>query len=233
MVLEILKYIKENPGASPKDVALALGLDQSSVKKIIYKMRGKGFLEKAGGGYVLTSKGEWFLGKISGKHVEKKTIETETRVSERVERGVEAREEVDSHDLLNRLNDIENKIKKIEAMVENIKRELNSIKSFVEKTIEAERSSVIRRTLPIPVMSIQDAKQTLGPSFDTYRSEGRIVIIGSLVVDRDFYENFKKKFPIMISDKDKLSELEQVLLEEMIRDARVIISSGKQYKLIE
>lgn len=234
VVIEVLRYIKENPGSTPRDLSVALNIDQNRVKKIVYRMKNKGFIDKAGGGYILTGKGEWFLNKVYGSGGEDKPIVSKTNVSVSTgDKGFEEFSKQSYINLLDRLNEIENKVKKMEAYIENIKRELESVRRSIEEAVEAEHAGLTHRSLPIPVMSIQDAKQLLGPSFDTHRGEGRIVIVGSLAVDRTFYEDFKKKFPIPIGDKDKLSELEQVLLEEMIRDARVIISGGRQYKLIE
>ena len=81
-------------------------------------------------------------------------------------------------------------------------------------------------------MNVREAMDTLGPLFDQLRLEGRIEIIGSIVVDKEFYEEFKKKFPIPIKEAENLSPLEKMLLNEMIKDARVIIHAGKHYKLI-
>jgi len=58
------------------------------------------------------------------------------------------------------------------------------------------------------------------------------VRIGSLVVDSTFYHEFKSRFPLKVSDIDKLTTYEKLLLEEMRREALVILHAGKEYRLV-
>lgn len=227
---KILQFLVENPGATIKELSLALGISQNLARKIIYRLKNKGFVEKSGDGYVLSGKGTWFLEDIlKAKKEPRKKRESEEKPS--ISKMIPIKEEGFSEELFSsRINDLMNKIKQIEEQLIKIKDELESLKKILDKWKKTER--VVTRRLHKPVVSLQEAISMYGGLLESMRSEGSVILIGSLAVDREFYEEFRKKFPITIDDKEKLNEYEQILLEEMIKDARVIVSGGKLYKLI-
>lgn len=228
----IMHFLAENPGATIKEVANALGISQELARSIIYRLKSRGFVEKSGDGYVLSSKGTWFIeGVLKTKH----TSETLRESRERAETFMASPSPATSptmsdEQIYSMIGDLENKIKQIEEQLVKIKDEICSLKKELDKRKRVERVSVKR--LHKPVMSLQEAINTYGGLLESMRTEGSIVLIGSLAVDREFYEEFRKKFPLPIEDKERLSEYEQILLEEMVRDARVIVSGGRFYKLI-
>ncbi|MEM4976428.1 MAG: Mn-dependent transcriptional regulator, partial [Desulfurococcaceae archaeon] len=77
------------------------------------------------------------------------------------------------------------------------------------------------------------AQAKLGGLLDKIIAENKLVRVGSLVVDAQFFSEFNSKFPIKVSDLDKLTSHERVLLEEMRKEALVILHAGREYRLID
>jgi uncharacterized protein (DUF342 family) len=125
------------------------------------------------------------------------------------------------NELRERLEEVSSEVRKLkERIIRESKNKMRHRKEEVEG-------------LPKPVMNIREALNTLGPLLDQLRLEGRVEIIGSIVVDREFYEEFKKKFPLPVKEAENLSPMEKTLLNEMIKDARVIKHAGREYRLIQ
>lgn len=231
LTAKILRFLAENPGATIKEVSRALGISQDLARSVIYRLRNKGFIEKSGDGYVVIGKGEWFLkdvlkAKAEGDVKERESEAAEQTSIETMQGGLETSRE----QIISKINELMGKVKSIEEQLAGIKEELKVLEKRVYEGRVAERS--VTRRLHKPVVSLQEAVSIYGGLLESMRSEGSVIVVGSLAVDREFYDEFRKKFPIPVDDKSKLSEYEQILLEEMIRDARVIVSGGKLYKLI-
>lgn len=276
LTAKILEFIWENPGATIKDVAIMLNIGLPTARAILYKLKNNGYIEKIGMGYVLTSKGEWFINNVlQRKTNNSKQIMQETRepiehkeqaTSEKEDQIIEVEKEKDykstmtepqeplKENILSRINLLESKIIELEKTVQKIITDLEAIKSKIKKEEEHEDTSRKKEPLksksnielgtkkrdkdhenrlPAPIMYIYEAKNTLGPLLDTLIRSGKAEIIGSLVVDTEFYNEFKKRFPISITEAEKLPPMERRLLEEMNREAIVIIHAGKYYKLIK
>ena len=251
LTAKILVYLSENPGATIKDLSQVFNVNPNTIRNMIYRLRNNGYVEKAGNGYVLTSKGEWFVSKILKKEevsesqeqvvvegTEKKAGEESVHVHREVvetPKKQEVKQVVSGEDIVKRISELEKEIEAIKKVIEDISREISELKEKIgvgRKSVESRDREKKVEGLPKPVMNVREAMDTLGPLFDQLRLEGRIEIIGSIVVDKEFYEEFKKKFPIPIKEAENLSPLEKMLLNEMIKDARVIIHAGKHYKLI-
>lgn len=249
LTAKILFYLHENPGASIKDLSAIFNANLQTIRNTIYRLKNNGFVEKTGDGYILTNKGEWFVNhvlrretSISTESMEKReTVAEEKKTITETSSGEKpyAHESINIEASLTNIDSLRNRVVSIERELEIIKntlnrlvREINDLKKTIEEKSKALAKPEEKTILPNPVMNIHEAMSLLGLQLDRYRLEGRVEVIGSLIVERSFYESFKKKFPIDISEADKLSEVEKILLNEMIRDARVIIHAGKQYKLL-
>ncbi|MEM1662203.1 MAG: winged helix-turn-helix transcriptional regulator [Desulfurococcaceae archaeon] len=228
---KVIQFLAENPGATIKDISRALNINQDLARSIVYRLKNRGFVEKSGDGYVVSDKGQWFLREVVRTKQEESRKESVSEVQQQLEKEAgNGKTEVNRFQIITRINELMNRIKSIEDQLMSIKEELESLKKKVDNWKLSER--VFTRRLHKPVVSIQEAIGMYGGLLESMRSEGSVIVIGSLAVDREFYEEFRKKFPIPIDEKNRLSEYEQILLEEMIRDARVIVSGGKFYKLI-
>ncbi len=255
LTAKILGYINDYPGSTIKDLSIALGISVSMARAIIYRLKNNGYVEKAGMGYYITDKGLWLLSKMTGGRGEKreKTIE-ETREEKeapieekpkgdedisKVEgiakgKGLESLiERIDT--LERRIEDLENRVRDLESYLKRINNKFSSMgrrKGVGGEQVLGRRGVESEKTLPIPVMSIPDARNKLGSLYDKLIYEGRIIEVNTVVVDREFYDEFIKKFPITVKDAEKLPPLEKKLLDEMKKDARVILKAGKRYELV-
>jgi DNA-binding Lrp family transcriptional regulator len=272
LTARILEVIWENPGISIKEIAVYLGIPPTTTRAILYRLKNNGYIEKAGTGYVLTGKGEWFINnvllkkkesgsreevdrggnkpgaEVGGEIREKNTVVVKEENRKVAEEGIANTREVSIDKeyierikvLEERISVLEENVKKLYEEIENIKERIDKIKSLEEKQVRqakigAEIRARPRRNegLPEPIMHFEDARRIIGLQLDTLIRSGRVVVVGSLVVDSEFYEEFKKRFPMSIRDAEKLPYMERRLLEEMNREAIVIIRAGKFYDLVK
>ncbi len=252
LMLRILEFLKEYSGATIKDIATTLGISMSLARTVVYRLRNNGYIEKAGKGYILTEKGEWFVNKFGEPRegsVEEVSIEAayETVLprEQEVEAGVKAQEyktiypktsEESLTSLEEKIRQIEKEIIRIEEQIAGLRQELNKIREELKKAKtrrdRGKKNEKEEKSLPKPIMYINEAMNVLGSVFNTLVYQGRIEVVGRLAVDKKYYEEFIKKFPLSVREAEKLSPLEKTLLEEMKRDARVILYAGKEYRLV-
>ncbi|ADI31753.1 winged helix-turn-helix domain-containing protein [Staphylothermus hellenicus] len=276
LTAKVLEIVWQNPGSTIKDVAIMLNISLPTARAILYKLKNNGYIEKTGKGYILTSKGEWFINnvllkeKTGGKESieqkpEEKPVKTERVIVKNKREAEEDKKEIQAvieqkqlvgleekvmakiKLLESRINELEKTIQRITADLESIKNMLKTGKEhakIMEKTEKPSSKPALalgtkkpaRNTenkLPAPIMYVYEAKNTLGPLLDSLIRSGKAEIIGSLIVDSEFYKEFKKRFPITISEAERLPPMEKKLLEEMNREAIVIIHAGKYYKLVK
>ncbi len=157
------------------------------------------------------------------------------------------REEIINEKYIEKIKVLEGKISVLEESIKKLYEEIESIKEKLDKigSLEKKQAKQIgiraevktkpkkREGLPEPIMHFEEARRTIGLQLDTLIRSGQVVVVGSLVVDSEFYEEFKKRFPMSIRDAEKLPYMEKRLLEEMNREAIVIIRAGKYYDLVK
>ncbi len=258
LMLRILEFLKEYSGATIKDIATTLGISMSLARTVVYRLRNNGYIEKAGKGYILTDKGEWFVNKFGEpreESVEEFSIEAQSEeaiheITSSKEQEVEAETKTQEYKIIypktteEPLTDLEEKIRRIEKEIIRIEEQISSLRQELGKIREELKKAKTRGTkkkknkkeeeksLPKPIMYINEAMNALGSMFNTLVYQGCIEVVGRLAVDKKFYEEFIKKFPLSIREAEKLPPLEKTLLEEMKRDARVILYAGKEYRLV-
>ncbi len=257
LMLRILEFLKEYSGATIKDIAATLGISMSLARTVVYRLRNNGYIEKAGKGYILTDKGEWFVNKFGGPREENiEEVPREARSEEathevilteeqEVEAEIKAQERKTTYprtteepltNLDEKIRQIEKEIIRIEKQVSSLRQELDKIREELKKaktrSTKEKKNKKEEKGLPKPIMYINEAMNALGPMFNTLVYQGRIEVVGRLAVDKRYYEAFIKKFPLSIREAEKLPPLEKTLLEEMKRDARVILYAGKEYRLV-
>lgn len=258
LTTKILELLREYPGASIKDISQTLGVSLGITRAIIYRLKNNGYVEKAGSGYILTSKGEWLLSKIIGEETRIETTISKTQRAEEPEQAKTIEQQVETEtrrvsrstqtvplpqtslsELLGKIKELEDKIRTLEEKVEEISKridELFSSRRQMEKTkIEKEKVKPREKkpVLPAPIIGIKEARNLLGSQLDKLLYERKVVQVGSLIVESSFYDKFVKKFPLPVRDAEKLSPAEKRLLEEMKHEAKVILKAGKHYELIE
>ncbi len=257
LMLRILEFLKEYSGATIKDIATTLGISMSLTRTVVYRLRNNGYIEKAGKGYILTDKGEWFVNKFGEpreESVEEVSIEARSEEAtyeiilpkeQEVEAEIKTQEyktiypkttEEPLTNLEEKICQIEKEIIRIEKQITGLRQELNKVREELKKAkiqrIKEKKNEKEEKGLPKPIMYINEAMNALGSMFDTLVYQGRIEVVGRLAVDKKYYEEFIKKFPLSIREAEKLPPLEKTLLEEMKRDARIILYAGKEYRLV-
>ncbi len=257
LMLRILEFLKEYSGATIKDIATTLGISMSLARTVVYRLRNNGYIEKAGKGYILTDKGEWFVNKFGEpreESVEEVSIEARSEEAtyevilpkeQEVEAEIKTQEyktiypkttEEPLTNLEEKIRQIEKEIIRIEEQITGLRQELNKVREELKKAkihrIKEKKNKKEEKGLPKPIMYINEAMNALGSMFNILVYQGRIEVVGRLAVDKKYYEEFIKKFPLSIREAEKLPPLEKTLLEEMKRDARVILYAGKEYRLV-
>ena len=236
---KIIEFLYNNPGASIKDVAQGLGISLNLARAILYRLKSKGIVGKSAYGYVLTDIGESIAKKIIAKfseeaggkeYIDKGVIETR-REFKAVEGSVKEAYG-DLAELENRLRNLEEKIASLDRLLSNLKKELRNLRMALD---EAKKSSTKRRKidrLPKPIMSFMDARDLLGDNLHSLIYSGKVIVIGSLVVDSDYYNDFISRFPINRKEAEKLSDQEKLLLEQLKNEGKIYLYAGKEYRLV-
>jgi len=230
---KILEEVKSNPGLSLKELSRLLEVSQNTLKNIVYKLKSEGYIEKAGDGYVITPRGERFLDflekrrttslgeEVGGEEPEERVAKEESIPSTRT-RSIARSEQELLNNIVNKLRELEKRVSMLEAQMKNLELAIASSRH--------KREGVI--TIDPPIQPINEAISKYGSLIDKLINENKLVRVGSLVVDASIYQEFKSRFPIKTSDIDKLNPLERQLLEEMRREAIVILHAGKEYRLV-
>lgn len=239
---KIIEFLYDNPGASIKDVAQGLGISLNLARAILYRLKSKGIVGKSAYGYVLTDIGESIAKKIMAKfggeaearekeHIDKEVIETR-REFKAVEGPVKAAYG-DLSEFENKLRNLEEKIASLDRLLSNLKKELRNLRMALD---EAKKSGTKRKRridrLPKPIMSFMDARDLLGDSLHSLIYSGKVIVVGSLVVDSDYYNDFISRFPISRKEAEKLSDQEKLLLEQLKNEGKIYLYAGKEYRLV-
>jgi DNA-binding Lrp family transcriptional regulator len=249
----VLELLRDNPGITLKDLASTIGIDPSKLKALIYKLRSLGYIEKAGKGYILTQRGESFLHYLNrvskvesrdegislneGSHAPTEVPVEEARAQNTVRIDIEPHVEHaeasskvrTSEDIMVIIENMMNKIRELDRRLNRLEEQLRNIEKAL--TSHQKRSEPV--SIEPPVMLYSEALSKYGSLVEKMLGENKILKIGSLIVDSGFYVNFKSKFPIRVVDVEKLNQHERQLLEEMRREALVVLHAGKEYRLIE
>lgn len=239
----LLEALKENPGITIKELATLLSANASRVKATTYRLKSLGYVEKVGKGYVITDRGLKFLehvqklkfrtgvskgGDTTSNHEKSLIVECKPPFTEKPATDLQ-QQQLDTNALhavnsiFEKLKEIEKRLLLLEAQVKSLERAITTMQKKPE----------ITRVPEAPVMHYNEAVLKHGPTIDKMLDEKRLIRVGSLVVDAEFYTLFRSKFPIKLVDVDKLLPQERLLLEEMRREALVVLYSGKEYRLVE
>jgi len=236
-----------NPGLSVKEISELLGISVERARALLYKLKSSGFVERAGKGYMLTERGVRFLEYLekSRKSASPERLEVSSRQpAEKLEETtqmalaetpvVESESKRELVELprthLDIVEELRRRVESLEKRIESLERSVRDL----EQALQARRRRAESIVLEEPVMFYSDAVSKYGQVYvERLISEGRVKRIGALVVDSEFYREFKAKFPIKIQDADKLTHHEKILLDEMRREAMVVLFAGREYRLVE
>lgn len=217
--------MKENPGATPRLIADALGISLNQVRSALNKLRDAG--------YVIRIPGEGYYVRYRSSDIEIEESNDYLRIvnSDRAGPVMEIRDIINQ--LTNRVDRLEKEVKEIKLILEALIKASTDSKSRISHSQEASEDRLIKEVKSRKVMKISDALAIASKPIDEYVSAGTIKVVSDLVVDPDFYSNFLGKFPIKKSDILSLSDEERTLMNAMIREGIIYLHGGREYRILQ
>lgn len=258
---EVINYLKENPGASIREIAEALGLNYSIIRTIVYKLRSSGIISKSERGFYILRDRSKYMGLKGATKVNTDTLidsveQLRSSVNEIIKRleSLELKYESISKDLstytsLKELvTQLKETIDRMNTKITLLEKEITNLKKQIE--IIGKYTSTLRRTIPSKdrdvkssirillksqgIIEVEEAKR-IADSHTIHEliEQGAILVIGPYIVSKEYYNQFKRKFPIPLSEEGKLSSLERKLLKVMLSEGLAYIHGGREYRIIE
>jgi len=240
----VLNFLKENPGSKPREIAEALGISYNRVRIALYKLREKGLVMRTEKGYTATYRAEFRPFREEGKHIVLRqvredavqTLSEKLSILEKKVSTMERRiEEVENvlEKLKTEIRDLEVISKKLSRNLDTLKSKLNeflkySKKYMVRKQVEDEFLSLLSAE---KILSINKARSLANRPIEDYVRENKVVVVSSYVVDKEFYDEFRKLFPISKDEVKLLDEKFKLLLRVMIDEGLAYLHRGIEYRI--
>lgn len=239
----VFDFLKENPGSNPRKIAEALGVSYNRVRVALYKLRERGLVIRTEKGYTvayraLRMKGEGksrLMGKVESDDLRKLSEEV-NKLSKKVN-TIEKR----ISEILNLVENIRIETKNLEIAEKRLNKEVELVKSSINKLWEHlgklkfkgyEKDELLSLLSVEKVLSISRAKNIVNKPLEEYISENKVILISSYVVDKEFYNEFKKLFPLSVDRVKNLNEKAKALLRAMVDEGLAYLHKGKEYRLI-
>lgn len=210
--------MKVNPGATPREIADALGMSLTSIRIAINRLRELGrVIRSSRGGYVV---------RVSQDAVLNDYVRSPAQHPA-------------SEDLLKTIDELISKVSGLESRIERLESEVRLIKKSLprmptKRSAGGEVDKFLSTLRLRGVMSVSEVRGLLlERPLDDYVSGGKVVVVGDLVVCPDFLNSFKSKFPIKVSDINSLSDEEVKLLEALVKANQVYLFSGIEYRILD
>ncbi len=226
----VLAYLRENPGSNPRRIADALGLSLNRVRVALLKLRDRGQVIRTSRGYV--------------------AVVQPRDLSAYQARGAPASTaELKSAGATSRLDALEKRVSIIEARLEALEEALTRVAEELEKLRNrlrgkgkvrggSRRGSPRARELgevlaEKRIIPLDEARRyAIYRSLKDYLDSGEAVVIGGLVVQKEFYEEFKSRFPLPVEAVSRLEREEKMLLDAMVSEGLAYLHAGKEYRLV-
>lgn len=255
----ILEFLKENPGAKLKEIAHALGISYTRTRAILYRLKEKGLIIKSDLGYSVSQNIEKhiFLKKSASSFKELRTKSTIKEEHEAIHKGEEKIQfiiiskinerynllDAKINDVINKVNELISKIKNLELKIKNIEAKIMFLEASLKNISIVQKSEIKRQARRIKdrllnrlktekIMEARKAKEYAEKPLEEYIKENSVAAVSLYVVDKEFFEEFKKKFPISVDEAEKLSDEVKALLKAMVDEGLAYLHKGKEYKLI-
>jgi DNA-binding Lrp family transcriptional regulator len=221
---KIIKYLRENPGATPRLIADALGIPLNQVRLALNKLRDAG--------YVVRVPGEGYYARSSTSDVGLEDAGDYSRTG--IGSGVEL------------VSEIKSVVDQLAIRVDRLEKEVKEIRLALEALIKASADSrpkvsphgtgedrLAKEVKFRKVMKISEALAMTSKPIDEYVKSGVIKVVSDLVVDPEFYSAFLGRFPIKKSEILSLSDEERTLMNAMIKEGIVYLHGGREYRTIQ
>jgi len=225
----VIAFLKNNPGATPREIADALGMPLSSVRAALYRLREAGYVVRSTkGGYVV---------RVVPPVISEGVSEPGSRDLDKIKDIIE--------DLVSTVNYLKNEVKRLGSRIRKLEQELDllriaSVKSGGRRAYKGEERSersgedlLVKELHEKGILSVEEAKKIARKPLESYISNGSLVPVAGYLVSQDFLSSFKAKFPLHISEVRNLSNSEKVLLDAMIKEGLVYLHAGREYRIIE
>jgi len=212
----ILRYLKENPGATPRAIADALGISLTQVRIALNRLRDLGYVTRVPGGgyYARTSPST-----ISEVDVERTPGTPVAAPSILRELEGEVKE------LRQRLDKLEKEVRELRIVVDSLSR------AKMQQAQEQAQDRFIKEIKMRKALKLSEALAIATKPIDDYVKAGAVKVFADIVVDREFFEEFSKRFPIRKTQLSELSDEERELLNSLIKEGLVYLYGGREYRL--
>ncbi len=240
----IIEFLRENPGANAREIAEALGVSYGRIQAALYRLREKGAVIKTGFGYAVSHTLRNYLEEYRETEIRRwdtKTTQLMEKTKEAFERRIEELEKT-VNELLKQYSVLKENIgtisKKLEQLLSNIKNlerkvsELSNIISSVPTKRKEEKDRFLMMLKKEGIMDVGKARSLAIRSLEEYVRSNSVVAVSSFIVDREFYEKFKRKFPIPKDRVSSLSEKEKTLLRALVDEGLAYLHRGIEYRLV-
>ena len=216
----VLRYLRENPGATPRAIADALGISLAQVRAVLNRLRDSGYVTRVpGGGYYARAPPS---SDITPEVNSEKASVTPTPA-----------------DTLDILKELEGEVRELRQRLEKLEKEVRELRIVVDSLSKARaqqpqeqvQDRFIREVKMRKVLKLPEALAIATKPIDEYVKAGAVKVFADLVVDREFFEEFSKRFPIRKSQLSELSDIERELLNSLIREGLVYLYGGREYRL--
>lgn len=221
----VLSYLKSNPGATPREVADALGIPYRVVRVAIMRLRESG--------YVVRSSRGGYLVRVGLPATDDSTVS---------KGGASDSSSVSVAELVSLIESLRGEIEELKARVGRLEQELNLLKKALPSLKSKEAPMKERAPVQDPLLAtlkgrglirLGEARRLAVRNISEYVNDGKVVPVGEYLVDPEFLSRFKQRFPLRVSEVRNLSDVERTLLNALIKEGLVYLYAGREYRLIE
>jgi len=240
----VFDFLKENPGSNPREIAEALGVGYNRIRAALYRLRERGLVIRTEKGYTVAYRAPRKMRREDkGRLVEKVKSDNLERLSEEIDKLSKKVSTIEKRisEILNLVENIRIEIKNLEIVEKRLNKEVELVKSRINKLWEYlgklkfksyEKDEFLSLLSAEKVLSVSRAKNIINKPLEEYISEDKVILVSSYVIDKEFYNEFKKLFPLPVDKVKNLDEKSKALLRAMVDEGLAYLHKGKEYRLI-
>jgi DNA-binding Lrp family transcriptional regulator len=228
----ILNYLKRHPNSKPREIADALGFSLVVVRSSLYRLRERGLVARTSRGYI--AKGDRKSDILYGE---------ENVIQNDVSRSRLETLEKEINSLKDRVSEIERSLQDFGEVIQKIEKNLAEIRLTIRSLRDVvnfgERKKsldpFISKLLTEKILGLNEARRLASEglgSLDKYVEDGVAVVIGKIVVSREFYESIIMRMPINVEEVNQLGPKEKILIETLISEGLAYIDNTHMIKIV-
>ncbi len=219
---KVLAFLKNNPGATPREVADALGLPYNVVRHALLRLREAGYVVRSSRGGYLVRVGFPALDDVEATQGG----------------GSDSRSGASVAELVGVIEELKSMVMELKARVDRLEQEINLLKKGIltHKARQRKDKKVNDPLLGIlsskGLVTLSEARKLASKPIEVYVNEGVAIPVGDYLVNPEFLDRFKKKFPLSVGEIEKMSPEERGLLDSLIKEGLVYLHAGREYRII-